>query len=47
MSSVTGAAGNAGTELVKQHSAAGAFFRAGVHSNKSFDKIGTFQVEHS
>jgi uncharacterized protein YbjT (DUF2867 family) len=38
---VTGAAGNVGTELVKQLSAAGAIFRAGVHSNKRSDKIGT------
>jgi uncharacterized protein YbjT (DUF2867 family) len=37
---VTGAAGNVGTELVKQLSTAGAIFRAGVHSNKSADKIG-------
>ena len=36
---VTGAAGNVGTELVKQLSTAGAIFRAGVHSNKSADKI--------
>ena len=37
---VTGAAGNVGTELVKQLSTAGAIFGAGVHSNKSADKIG-------
>ena len=37
---VTGAAGNVGTELVKALSTAGAIFRAGVHSNKSADKIG-------
>ena len=37
---VTGAAGNVGTELVKQLSTVGAIFRAGVHANKSADKIG-------
>jgi uncharacterized protein YbjT (DUF2867 family) len=37
---VTGANGHIGTELVKQLSTAGAIFRAGVHSNKSYDKIG-------
>ena len=37
---VTGAAGNVGTELVKQLSTAAVIFRAGVHSNKSADKIG-------
>jgi uncharacterized protein YbjT (DUF2867 family) len=31
---VTGAAGNVGTELVKQLLIAGAIFRAGVHSKK-------------
>ena len=36
---VTGAAGNVGTELVKELSTMGAIFRAGVHSNKSADKI--------
>lgn len=36
----TGAAGNVGTELVKQLSTVGAIFRAGVHANKSADKIG-------
>ena len=36
---VTGAAGNVGTELVKELSTAGAISRAGVHSNKSVEKI--------
>ena len=36
---VTGAAGNVGTELVKELSTAGAIFRAGVHSNNCADKI--------
>jgi uncharacterized protein YbjT (DUF2867 family) len=36
---VTGAAGNVGMELVKELSTVGTIFRAGVHSNKSADKI--------
>jgi uncharacterized protein YbjT (DUF2867 family) len=38
---VTGATGNVGTELIKELSTRGAIFRAGVHSNKSSNKIGT------
>jgi len=38
---VTGATGNVGTELIKELSTTGAIFRAGIHSNKSYDKIRT------
>ena len=38
---VTGATGNVGTELIRELSNTGANFRAGVHSNKSADKLGT------
>lgn len=38
---VTGATGKVGTELIKELSTTGAIFRAGVHSNKSADKLGT------
>ena len=35
---VTGAAGNMGTELVKQLSTVGAIFIAGVHLSNSFSR---------
>jgi uncharacterized protein YbjT (DUF2867 family) len=38
---VTGATGKVGTELIRELSNTGAIFRAGVHSNKSADKLGT------
>jgi uncharacterized protein YbjT (DUF2867 family) len=38
---VTGATGNVGTELIKELTNTGVNFRAGVHSNKSANKLGT------
>lgn len=38
---VTGATGNVGTELIRELSTTGAIFRAGIHSDKSSDKIRT------